>query len=87
MGYYVNHTSKGTISNNIRKHLNLVQDGAVIIDQPLEWCENLVCIVDNGMFEAVAYCKDQRDFDDFTDVDDYRRKTWLIWDKVKDYAR
>ena len=41
----------------------------------------LICVVDNGPFEAAGYCETQRDFDDFTDPKDPRPKNWVLMNK------
>jgi hypothetical protein len=43
----------------------------------------LLCVVNNGPFEAAAYCFSEREFEAFTESTDERRKTWLIMDKQK----
>lgn len=37
-----------------------------------------VCVVDNGPFEAAGVCYSQKEFNAFTQPEDYRDKTWLI---------
>ena len=59
---------------------------ARIIPQPETFDEipeelALLCVVDNGPFEAAAYCQTQRDFDDFTDPEDIRPKVWMVMNK------
>lgn len=38
----------------------------------------LVCLVDNGMFKALAVAYDEREFQCFTLPEDKRPKTWYI---------
>lgn len=40
----------------------------------------LVCVIDNGFFEAAGYCYDGREFFAFTDESDNRPKEWLLVD-------
>lgn len=43
----------------------------------------LICVVDNGPFEAAAYIYNQRELEAFDDPRDIRRKWWLLMDKNK----
>jgi len=86
MGKYINQTSSGEILPPSGKSEVIVMDGGRIIPQPADFIENLVCVVDNFAFEAAAYCYNEREFLDFTSPADYRKKTWLIYDKAKDLA-
>ena len=42
----------------------------------------LICVVDNGPFEAAGLCYDDQEFQDFKHPDD-RPKTWLLMDRAK----
>lgn len=44
----------------------------------------IICVVDNGVFEAAAYCYRLDEFRQFTRPDDDRPKTWLL---VEDEAK
>jgi len=51
----------------------------------------LICVVNNGPFEAAGYCFDEREFECFTHPDP-RPRTWLLMDlekarKISGYAR
>ena len=37
----------------------------------------LICVVNNGPFEAAGFCYDPTQFEEFTQVADPRAKTWL----------
>lgn len=50
----------------------------------------IICVVDNGPFEAAAYCYNIDEFRAFNSPDDPRPKTWLLVeneDKVKELTR
>lgn len=51
MGRYINITSTGK-ELSWRKAQELINDGAKQIPEPSVWNPNLVCVVDNGVFEA-----------------------------------
>ena len=38
----------------------------------------VVCVVDNGLFEAAAYCYNENEFEAFTLSEDNRPKIWLL---------
>lgn len=64
------------------------EDDAEIINQPMQFIDiasdrALICVVNNGPFEAAAYCFDAEEFKDFTLEEDKRPKTWLTMDKTK----
>jgi hypothetical protein len=40
----------------------------------------VICVVSNGLFEAAAYCYNEREFNDFTMPEDKRPKFWLVID-------
>jgi len=41
----------------------------------------LVCVVQNGPFDAAGIAYDKDEFDCFNSSDDFRPKTWLLMDK------
>ena len=87
MGRYVNFTSKGDMGSSAWDKRNaLIEDGAIQIETPTEFKENLVCVVDNGFFGAAGYAFCENEFHVFNDPRDMRPKTWFIWDKVEKYA-
>lgn len=88
MGKYINHTPEGPLKANSKAE-DLIKAGAVMLPGvPNNWEENLVCVVDNGIFEAAAYVQDERDLNDFSDYTyDERPRVWLQWDKAKEFAK
>jgi len=83
MGYYIETgTNKGKAEIICEKH------GGEIIECPLYFSEipddkALICVVDNGIFEAAGYCYSESEFHAFTELSDHRPKTWLIMEKEK----
>ena len=86
MGKYINHNSKLEPLPTLGKFEKLIEDGAVQIDKPKEWVENLVCVVANGPFEAAAWCYNPFEFAAFAPFDG-RPKGWLIYPHVKEVAK
>jgi hypothetical protein len=78
MGYYVNHNSKGESLPSVGKAQALVADGATPTKPYFQ--PNLVCVVENGPFDAAGYCYSEGEFKAFTIPGDLRRKTWLIYE-------
>ena len=80
MGFYIQGPQSGKA-----KFLQTKYD-CIVIPQPKSYAEieadlALICVVDNGPFEAAAYCFSQGEFEAFTLPSDRRTKTWLLMDK------
>jgi hypothetical protein len=87
MGKYLNVDSNGkSIGTSYHNKLsNLIEDGAIIVS-PKEFQDNLVCVVNNGIFAAAGYAYDEREFEVFNRPD-VRPKTWLVYPYAKDLAQ
>lgn len=87
MGYYINQLKNRQPLPALDKALFMVEniEGVKIIPKPTEFVENLVCVVENGPFDAAAYCYDENEFDVFA-LNDGRRKTWMIIPNAKEIA-
>ena len=56
----------------------LINEGSKLLPKaPEKWEPNLVCVLENGMFDAAGYVFDQNELEAFT-FPDRRRRTWLI---------
>lgn len=57
---------------------------AEILSKIPTWCEDkaIICIVNNGAFEAAAYCYSRAEFEAFSYPTDVRKKCWLYMDKA-----
>ncbi len=84
MGYYIDENSKGERLNPHLKAQQLINDGAKRVNP--EWQENLICVVENGLFDAAAYCYSEMEFDEFNDVMDSRRRTWITHPMAKELS-
>ena len=81
MGYYI---ETGTAKNKvalIEETYNAIQ----ITPQEAEFFVNehegaVICVVDNGPFEAAAFCHSSDEFRTFNDSADPRPKTWPLVD-------
>ena len=70
MGYYINKNSSGKSLSAKNKFMELVEDGASVIGfdelQTLKYEPDvLICIADNGPFQAAAFIYSQKEFDIF----------------------
>ena len=81
MGYYIQ------TPNNQNKAEQLVRlhNAQRILGQPETFDppkdKVLICVVQNGPFDAAGICFDSREFDEFTRSSDDRPKTWLLMNK------
>lgn len=86
MGKYIEKFRDGTsLPSKTKASMLIIKMNASIINQPKEWREDLVCVVDNGNFEAAAYCQDNFDLQRFS-RDDGRSKVWLELKGAKELA-
>lgn len=84
MGYYINSDSKGR-NLGLSKVNSLLKDGAILATG-MEFIPDLVCVVDNGMFEAAAYCYSEQEYQEFANPSDRRQKTWMIYHHAKELS-
>ena len=81
MGRYIQGPAKGKVGHIVE---NL---GGLIVSQNEASKEidsddlAVICVVDNGPFEAAGYCFSRQEFEVFTRPGDNRPKTFLVMDK------
>jgi len=88
MGRYLNPDGIGSKADR------LIKLGAIELSAPpatladLEDTMALVCVVDNGPFDAAGYAFDDREKEAFSQPDDLRPKRWLVMEKsfVEEHA-
>jgi len=83
MGYYIQ-----TGTNREKANVICEKYEGEIIKCPLCFSDipddkALICVVDNGIFEAAGYCYSESEFHAFNEASDHRQKIWLIMDKKK----
>lgn len=76
MGYYINQIN-GKVLEPTAKAQQLIREGATLVTEPITFQENLVCVVQNGFFDAAAYAHSEKEMEHFL-IPDGRPKTWLI---------
>ena len=84
MGYYI----QTPLRKQKAAQLCAANKEAAVIPQPRSFADvsmtlGLICIVDNGPFEAACFCHNEREFLDFLDPTDPRPKVWLIMNRRK----
>lgn len=91
MGRYINSLIEIGVLNKVpnegKAEFLVVHAKATPIGKPDTFIPDLVCVVDNGFFEAAGYCYDEREFECFIREGDTRPKQWLIVpnaDKIAD---
>lgn len=79
MGYYIDHLPDGTRLHNRYKAAQLIMciDEAIAIPEPDKFIPDLVCVVNNGPFDAAGYAYSEEEMNHFKLPDD-RPKQWLI---------
>lgn len=86
MGYYIQCSAARGKARQIMDDLDGIEISADEAEMILreDMGGAIICVVDNGPFEAAAYCYNLTEFRQFTDPSDTRRKTWLL---VNDEAK
>lgn len=89
MGYYLNQNKHGVALPARGKAQALINTGAEQLRGPVVFQPNLVCVVENGPFDAAGYAFSEDEMRTFLRPDG-RLKTWLIVEdaaKLSDYER
>jgi hypothetical protein len=91
MGYYIQTTQPKNKADAIMKDLAGIE---ITVDEAAFFIKEqmgaIICVVDNGPFEAAAYCYNLNEFRVFTDPNDDRPKKWLLVEneeRVKELTR
>jgi len=82
MGYYINKDSKGLPLPAKGKAKALISDGAKMTDATYK--ENLICVVENLLFDAAGYMFSEQEFRYFKETSP--PKIWLVHEKAKELA-
>ena len=76
------------VKNRFDKAMQLKRDhGAQVVNKPkllsdIPRNKTLVCVVENGTFDAIGVCFNQAELEAFA-FPDRRRKTWMLIDTVE----
>lgn len=91
MGYYLqsppdqHHGKADFLCRQYNGHVVTLEEAKSLINNTDSVA--LVCVVDNGIFEAAAYCYSSSEFEQFSRPDDKRPKTWLRFDNVAEIRK
>lgn len=87
MGYYINAINGVAAPSKDKARFILTRSiGAEPIEPPTKWQEGLVCVVDNGAFEAAGYAFDEDEMNVFLRPDSggrQRHRQWLLVPEAK----
>lgn len=87
MGYYINEINGEEAPNKGKADFILARayDAQLLPAPPTEWQEGLVCIVDNGVFDAAGYAYDENEMQAFLRPDSgkQRPRQWLLVPEAK----
>ena len=88
MGFYLN-TIKGTglPSRGKAEAILALVAGSKKISPPLIWEPDLVCVVNNGTFEAAAHAYSEEEMHHFLDHLNGRPAQWMLVPNAHEYAR
>lgn len=81
MGYYIQGPNHGKAEMLKRDH-KAVPVSPDTVGDALKQGGGVVCVVDNGLFEAAAFAYDERELEVFLKPDG-RPKQWLVMDRAK----
>ena len=82
MGYYIEvPNNKGKAQQIIKLHGGRIIPAPVPLDT-LSDNEAIICVVDNGPFEAAGFAYSEKELDEFSRPDG-RPRTWVIMDRAK----
>lgn len=84
MGYYIDENSKEELAPIQGKAAFIEDDGGMIIPEPEEWREGIVCVVDQGPFDSAAYIFSPNELEEFKAIQ--RPKTWLYYEHAKNIS-
>ena len=87
MGKYINNIKGKSLGTSFEQKTEaLLEAGAVPISVPTKWEEDLVVVVDNGMFAAAAYVYEEQEMNYFITGRGGRPWSWFKLENAKDYA-
>lgn len=86
MGYYINKVGDKHLPNIGKAEFLIQHAKATRILSPTEWKDDLVCVVNNGLFEAAGYVYNEAEMREFKRADG-RPRVWLSVPNAKDLAK
>lgn len=92
MGYYLEVPSPEQRFNKAKTLCDIHGGREISLEEAKTLIKNpestaIVCVVNNGIFEAAGYCYSENEFLAFSDSNDRRSKTWLAFYNVSDIRK
>lgn len=81
MGYYINETKNGLMPALGKTEILILHEKAQeIFHAPKKFPQDkaIICVVNNGIFEAAGFAYDEKEMNAFNDPMDSRPKRWLV---------
>jgi len=85
MGYYIEEKSTGEAirRSGLENTCNQLKEDGAVEDDGKEFKENLICVVDNGLFTAIGYCYNEQEYGyfnaGFISGSDKRPHKWMVY--------
>lgn len=81
MGFYIEVPENRNKAEQLKKlyHAQMVLRPASVAEIPKD--KILVCVVQNGPFDAIGIVFDQRELEDFSETRTGRPRTWMLLDR------
>ncbi len=76
MGKYINKVKDQSLGTSFESKCNVLINNGAILTYPLEYEQNIVCVVDNGMFAACIYIDSESTYN-MVKTNDGRLKKWF----------
>ena len=81
MGYYIQGPVTGKAAFLVSEYdAKYIEKPKSYSDIPLD--KALICVVNNGFFEAAAYCYSEAKLEELASSGDIRPKQWMVMDKL-----
>jgi len=85
MGFYINQINGVDAPRKGKAEFIAANTNTLFIEPPTEWREGLVCVIDNGVFDAAGYAYDEDEMRVFLSPDHNRPRPrqWLLVPEAK----
>jgi len=81
VGYYIEVPNSQDKAGQIMTYYGATAVSLNEARRALQAGKGVICVVQNGPFDAAAFCYNEEEFDDFAWPGDRRPKTWLVMDR------
>lgn len=81
MGYYIQTVGNLFKATNLEYTYNAQRIAAPSSFDQIPSDQALICVVENGIFDAAGLVYNENEFEAFNDPTDFRPRTWLLMNK------